>query len=366
MALEPIGDIANPTLQNNADIVLTWETAADWDNAVSEAGVIHEDVGDNVADVIAKGYPTGDADRVLYIHGDEDSGTTLADVSGNGNDATLNGGIVGNTGILGTTSPAYDGSDDYAESPDDASLNFSGDISFACWFHRDATTRNNPRLLQKGNSNNQYGFFAAEGTGSTELKARLSLGGSDTLFESGLTYSTGAWHFAGFSWDESAGTMLFYLDGSTATASASGSLDTSTDALALARRPDGNSSTYFDGRIEVPMLWTNEQTTSNFDALYNAGPNGTSTLTTATKSFASAQTPDLDNLSYALNGESMSIDVIGSPGTASEEIVSQTLDGSTSYTLTWSNSHTDFRLKFNLDTSVVTATPTMSATTLVA
>lgn len=88
-------------------------------------------------------------------------------------------------------------------------------------------------------------------------------------------------------------------------------------------------------------------------------------LETATKSFASSKTPDLQNLSYSLNGESITLDVIGSPGTASEEIVSQTLDGSTSYSLSWSSSHTDFRIKVNLDTTDPTISPTFDAVSLV-
>jgi len=35
-----------------------------------------------------------------------------------------------------------------------------------------------------------------------------------------------------------------------------------------------------------------------------------------------------------MHGETVDLDVIGSPGTASEEVVTQTLDGSTGYTLT--------------------------------
>jgi len=83
-------------------------------------------------------------------------------------------------------------------------------------------------------------------------------------------------------------------------------------------------------------------------------------LTTATKSFSSTQNPNLQNLQYSLNGQSITADIIGSPGTPSEETVTQTLGGATSYPLTWSNAHTDFRVRPTLSTSDPTVTPTIS------
>lgn len=76
-----------------------------------------------------------------------------------------------------------------------------------------------------------------------------------------------------------------------------------------------------------------------------------SELTTDTKTFSEGTQPDLQNLTYTLNSQSIVLDVIGSPGTASEEVVSQTLDGSSSYSLTWSNGHTDFRITIDFRAS---------------
>lgn len=63
------------------------------------------------------------------------------------------------------------------------------------------------------------------------------------------------------------------------------------------------------------------------------------------KSFSNSQTPDLQNLDYDLNGSDATLTVYGSPGTASEETNQVTLDGSTSYSLSWSSSHTDFKVR---------------------
>lgn len=89
------------------------------------------------------------------------------------------------------------------------------------------------------------------------------------------------------------------------------------------------------------------------------------TLTTIEKSFSTPQTPDLTGLSYTLNGESISVDVVGSPGTASEEIVTQSLGGASSYDLAWNASHSDFEVVFNLSTADDQTTPTVDDLTLV-
>lgn len=88
-------------------------------------------------------------------------------------------------------------------------------------------------------------------------------------------------------------------------------------------------------------------------------------LTTIEKSYSSPQTPDLSGLVYTLNGETISVDVVGSPGEAGEEIVTQSLAGATSYDLTWSNAHTDFEVVFNLSTVDDSVTPEVDDLTLV-
>lgn len=91
----------------------------------------------------------------------------------------------------------------------------------------------------------------------------------------------------------------------------------------------------------------------------------TGTLTTLTKSFSNAQKPDLTGLVYTLNGQSISVDVVGSPDTASEETVTQALGGATDYDLSWTDRHTDFRLEFTLSTADDSQTPVVDEATLV-
>ena len=87
-------------------------------------------------------------------------------------------------------------------------------------------------------------------------------------------------------------------------------------------------------------------------------------LTTVEQSFGSPQTPDLTGLVYTLNGETIQVDVVGSPGDAGEETQSVTLDGASSYDLTWSSAHTDFEVVFNLSTADDSQTPVVDDLTL--
>lgn len=69
------------------------------------------------------------------------------------------------------------------------------------------------------------------------------------------------------------------------------------------------------------------------------------TIKTETKSFPSQTQPDLVNLDYSPGDMEVDISVVGSPETPSEEIVTTTLVGNPAEELTWSSSHTDFRLE---------------------
>jgi len=132
----------------------------------------------------------------------------------------------------------------------------------------------------------------------------------------------------------------------------------------------GNNHTDFsflNGTVDEVRMYNRALTDAEVSELYNEVA-AQGDLTTATKSFASPVKPDLSDLVYSLNGSggSITIDAIGSPGTASEEVVSQTLGGASSYSLTWSSSHTDFRVRPQLDHSDITKTPTISSIGLTA
>lgn len=128
------------------------------------------------------------------------------------------------------------------------------------------------------------------------------------------------------------------------------------------------ATTYDVANIEVQNggetgVWggtDTEQWNDDITALQASSGN----LTTATKSFINPQEPNFQNLSYSLNGESADLVAIGSPGSGSEEEQSASLDGSTSFTLSWSQSHTDFRVRFEPSTSDQSSSPILQTVQL--
>ena len=76
--------------------------------------------------------PTGAGEERGVWPMDETSGTTVHDVSGLGNDGTLNGNATWGPGKVGGAL-VLDGTGDYASVPDDASLDITGPITMAAW-----------------------------------------------------------------------------------------------------------------------------------------------------------------------------------------------------------------------------------------
>lgn len=98
--------------------MVTWN----WDENQGDDGVVHESVANtdhNTASDLIQGYDytnfseiTPDPTYCWPFH--EDTGTTLYDVAGTA-DGTHNGPVLGDPGLLGTTSADYDNTDDYSE-----------------------------------------------------------------------------------------------------------------------------------------------------------------------------------------------------------------------------------------------------------
>lgn len=371
MTIEQLEGLVNPSF--SALQTLTWGTATDWDNAVSEAGVVHEDNALTEwtgSGTIEMGYPTfdrGGSNKVLYWpgHGAGDSSTFEELI--NAEDASVVGAPVqdGRTGPHGRTVWDFDGSDDGGNTGGSASFfDGSDEMSIAGWAYI-ASVQSEERYAARDDSSEQQ-FQLLTGAGSFDWGARIQDdGGTWHGNLSAVSYPSGTWHMVGLTYDGS--DLILYtgvpggggFDGGTTISSFSIQINPSTNNIHLMHK-NQQSDRSVEGSFAETQFWDRALSSSEMQAWYDAGLAGH--LETATKSASSSITPDLQNLSYSLNGGSIDLKVIGSPGTASEEVLTQTLDGSTSYSLTWSNSHQDFRLRpeFSL-TNVTDATPTFSA-----
>jgi len=361
MGLGSIGDIGSTTFGSVQ--TLTWEGASEWDAAVSEEGVAHENtanVDHNNAALLKKGYPAAtplfSTNLELYLPLNEDSGTTANDLSGNGRDMSVGSDITqGSTGLVGTTTYSWPGSNGLDTSIDYSRTTIaSNSWSLVFWFltnssgeqtvHGDSSVSGLHRWIQLDNQ-----------------KLRFYNGSSYQY--SNTTYTLGDWHMGAFVYDDSDGNVYFYLDGSPDGSQANGWSGSDNDFKLRKFGNEKDDSRVLDGKYGQIMVTSSRLSDSQIQTYYDTVA-GTSFLTGGTKSFSQSETPDLTDLNYTLNGETIDLNVIGSPGTASEEIVTQTLDGTTSYTLSWSGSHTDFQVKPDLSTADETATPDITSITL--
>jgi len=98
------------------------------------------------------------------------TGTSWADLSGNGNTGTLVNGPTFSTGSNGGIK--FDAIDDYATIPDSNSLDFSTELTISLWFNRGDIL-----ALPAGDQHNLFVKGNTEAAGGDQVCPRVSLGG---------------------------------------------------------------------------------------------------------------------------------------------------------------------------------------------
>jgi len=370
--LNPIGDIATPALTEGGGI--TWETATDWDNAVDEARVVHDTFGDRDEGEVVLGFKLSSqasANLLAYYPFDDEStpingyGPGAVDLGTNG---TLS---LGATGLLGSTE--IDFTDAFVgQNPGGFDIGGQNSLTVLVWVNPDAVPSGTPGhggaggidtdlVMLRTNNNDVCSLNLGNGD-----ECHFYVDGGDggvSITSSGAGIGTGTWYLVAGTWDGS--TMRLWLDAAqqASTSYSNGITNADPRESYFGAWDNSGPADSLNGQMGEIRIYDGNLTPSELQEIYDTVYSG-GYLTTATKSFVLDQTPDLSALDYALNGEGITLDVIGSPGTASEEIVSQTLDGATSYNLTWSASHADFRIKINHSTITPTATPVMRSMSL--
>jgi Concanavalin A-like lectin/glucanases superfamily/Putative binding domain, N-terminal len=191
---------------------------------------------------------------------DEGSGSIAYDTSRNNNtgtvaNATWTSGII--NGAL-----SFDGETTQVTVSNSASLNPVQTITVAAWVNAD-NWFNTPRILEKGQSDNQYGLFVNP---SGQLEFLLSGVTNGTLVTT--PPSAGTWHQVSGTYD---GFLIsLYIDGQLAAQqSASGPLPSTTDGLAIGNRPSGNVLYKFSGVIDDVRIYGSALSASQIAQLYD-------------------------------------------------------------------------------------------------
>jgi len=195
---------------------------------------------------------------------DELSGSTTTDSSGNNHTGTLTNGPLFAPGA-GTISGAmnFDGVNDYVRVDHTAMLNVRDQITFAAWVKSDNWSGGNPRILQKGNNDNQYRFLSEWG----DFKFHLSGVGELTH-----AYPDNA------KWKHLVGTydgdrMRLYYDGvEVASRSASGRINTTNHPLYIGTKHNtAPAGDHFKGLMDDVRIYDVALNAAEIKYLYEQG-----------------------------------------------------------------------------------------------
>lgn len=259
----------------------TWETAADWDGAASEDGVVHEattntDHGD--AALLKQGHsaanPYLSSDLVLYYPFHEDSGSTAYDFSGGGNDGTISGVELGQTGLLGTTAYSFDGVDDTVEFPTLGST-FNGSYTVSFWLYNQSNGVNDYQIFAP---RAQYDSGRVWGDDSGNHYIAHSVYDGSTEHRLTTTQDFDTWAHIVALWDSSAGMELWR----NATLDDSNTFTGSPATLSGTNLIGEAFGNYYGGRVADVRAYDRALSSSEIQTLYDVVA-ANSTLVTSEK-----------------------------------------------------------------------------------
>jgi hypothetical protein len=194
------------------------------------------------------------------------TGTTWSDLSGNGNNGTINGATYdsSNNGRF-----LFDNTNDVVTIPNSASLNPTTGLTIASWVIFDADSQD--FIFEKGNVNTQFSLFSH----STDIVFRTFHSGDTSYHTQGLSKSSvgvinGQWHNIVGSWNGT--TKTIYVDGVLRNSvSKSGSLVTTTPGASVGRFGGTTAGYWFGGSISSVSVYnkglSESEIQQNFEAL---------------------------------------------------------------------------------------------------
>jgi hypothetical protein len=198
---------------------------------------------------------------------DEGGGSTAHDSSGNMNTGAIvdsGGNPISWTGGVFNGALSFDGQTTVAVSNSPSLNPFSG-ITISAWVDANdwGSGRYTPRILEKGDSDNQYALFS---TSSGQLEFLLPGVSNGVLVTTAP--SPRSWHHVAGTFNGSS--MVLYIDGQIAAQQlASGVLAITSDGLAIGNNPSGIASEGFSGALDDVRIYGQALSAAEIGQLYN-------------------------------------------------------------------------------------------------
>lgn len=223
------------------------------------------------------GDVSGDATLTnsIVAHWELEEASGTRDDSYSTNHLTDNNTVLQGTGKQGNCADFELTNSEYFSIADNVALSITGDLSISCWANFESTSGQQALVAKwTGQSNQRSYMFYFE---SNALKFLNSDDGSTTALGSvSWTPSIATWYFLTMTYDASAGTVDFYVNGAQQGVQQSGlrtSLYDGTSELFLSAIKDGGggATSFFDGLMDETYLTSEILNPSAIWYSYNSG-----------------------------------------------------------------------------------------------
>lgn len=197
---------------------------------------------------------------LTYWNFDEGTGSTTADISGNGNTATLQGGVSWNASCVMNSCLTYNGSTGYTSSS--ASLS-AGTLS--AWIN--PTAFSSPGFIVGEKPGNFFWeFMQLAGTGNQKLEFQGGSAGSGDTVDSAASISPNTWTFVAATWDGR--TASVFINGLFDSSTSVGTIGTTSVAFKTGAMK--GTSNFFTGSIDDVRAYGRLLSPAEILALYNS------------------------------------------------------------------------------------------------
>lgn len=209
----------------------------------------------------------------------EGSGTTVTDLSGNGNNGTINS-ATWTTGKYGGAL-SFNGSSSYVDLGNPASLQLTGSMTWSAWIYAVANPADDGQIVAKSDNSSGWQFKTSPDTGPHTFGVAVSpSSGSRTQRYSTTTRSLNTWYHVAGVYNASAGTLNIYVNGVLDNGALSGTIpasqfNNSAVNVNIGRRTGGY---YFNGIIDEVRIYNRALSLTEIQTDMNAPLGATSTI----------------------------------------------------------------------------------------
>jgi hypothetical protein len=294
---------ATGTLANTGSLYLGVDsdgTSNEWEGTIDEVKIFNAG-----ATNLQASYLGLQNDPLVWWRFDECVGATIYDTGPYEYNGTMTPGASGTTGVGNCETSAtsswyngrngkfnsgldFDGTDDYVTVPDASSedaqmthtLDFfdaDPDFSISGWFNRDTFTADHTILAKRnGIAAGDIGYIMYIDDATDQVIFEVSDGTDEYSIASTAAFTSTGWNHFALVWDDdSASTLVLYINGVLdATASKTGTLanvGTIENALALRLGSESDGANYFDGKLDDIRIFRYTLSANQVRLIYNNG-----------------------------------------------------------------------------------------------